>query len=96
MNVIRDGIQSNHLHGKKPPILKEAARAGQRQAPFSQLGHERSLTNPLFPVEMEFAIEIVYVGFSFGRIHENLAIAKKFRDWTVYNELLHKRNFLYC
>ena len=77
MNVIRDGIQSHHLHGKKPPIFKEAARAGQRQAPLSQLGHKRSLTNPPFPVEMEFAIQIVYVGFGFGRIHENLAIGEK-------------------
>ena len=62
---------------KKAPIFKEAARAEQRQAPFSQLGHKRSLTNPPFPVEMEFAIEIVHVGFGFGRIHEYLAIGEK-------------------
>jgi hypothetical protein len=41
------------------------------------LGHKRSVTNPPFPVEMELAIQIVHVGFGFGRIHEYLAIGEK-------------------
>src|SRR5262245_22653851 len=76
MDVIGDGIQSNHLDGEKPPILKEAARAGQWQTSFSQLAHKRPLTYPAVPVEMEFAIQIVNVGFGFDRIHANLTIGE--------------------
>jgi hypothetical protein len=69
MNVIGNGIQSNHLHRKEPPIFEETAGAGQRQSPFSELGHKPTLTDLPFPVAIEFAIQVVDVGFSFDRIH---------------------------